>query len=113
MMRRGLGDDRGSVVAEFAVALPAVGLVLLLGAGALGACAQQVRLQDAAADAARLAARGEDAGRAEAAVTAAVPGATMAIDRRDDLVCVVASAAMPIALPLTLRATSCALDGGL
>ncbi len=113
MMRRGLGDDRGSVVAEFAVALPAVGLVLLLGAGALGACAQQVRLQDAAADAARLAARGEDAARAEGAVAAAVPGATTAIDRRGDLVCVVAAARMPIVLPLTLQATSCALDGGL
>ena len=64
MIRRGLGDDRGSVVAEFAVALPAVALVLLLGAGALGACAQQVRLQDAAADAARLVARGESDARA-------------------------------------------------
>ena len=53
MIRRGLGDDRGSVVAEFAVALPAVVLVVLLGVGALGASATQVRLQDAAADAAR------------------------------------------------------------
>ncbi|NNH05284.1 hypothetical protein HLA99_15670, partial [Microbacterium ulmi] len=55
---RPLGE-RGSATAEFAIALPAVGLVLLLGAGALAAGATTVRLQDAAADAARLAARGE------------------------------------------------------
>ena len=68
MTRRGLGDDRGSVVAEFAVALPAVALVLLLGAGSLGACARQVRLQDATADAARLVARGESEARGWAAI---------------------------------------------
>jgi Flp pilus assembly protein TadG len=76
MTRRGLGDDRGSVVAEFAIALPAVALVLLLGAGSLGACARQVRLQDAAADAARLVARGEVEARVWGAIDAAVPGAS-------------------------------------
>lgn len=113
MIRRGLGDDRGSVVAEFAVALPAVALVLLLGAGALGACARQVRLQDAAADAARLVARGEPDARAAAAVTGAVPGGSAAVGRRGDLVCVTASASAVGGIPLTLSATSCALAGGL
>ena len=49
-MRPRLGDDRGSVVAEFAVALPAVLVVLLVGVGALAAASRQVRLQDAVAD---------------------------------------------------------------
>ncbi|SFS16419.1 hypothetical protein SAMN04487846_3305 [Microbacterium sp. cf046] len=111
MIRRGLGDDRGSVVAEFAVALPAIAVVLLLGAGTLGACARQVRLQDAAADAARLVARGEDDARAHAAVVAAVSGGAAVIDRRGDVVCVTATA--PGGLPMTLTATSCALAGGL
>jgi Flp pilus assembly protein TadG len=112
MTRRGLGEDRGSVVAEFAVALPAVALVLLLGAASLGACARQVRLQDAAADAARIVARGESEERAGAVVAAAVAGASAAPDRRADLVCVTAtSSAGP--LPFVLSATSCALDGGL
>ncbi|HWM15163.1 MAG TPA: TadE family type IV pilus minor pilin [Microbacterium sp.] len=111
MIRRGLGDDRGSVVAEFAIALPAVALVLLMGAGALSTCAQQVRLQDAAADAARLSARGESDARARAAVSAAVPGAAVDIGARGDLVCVTASANS--SLPITLSATSCALAGGL
>jgi Flp pilus assembly protein TadG len=111
MIRRGLGDDRGSVVAEFAVALPAVALVLLLGAGALSTCSRQVRLQDAAADAARLVARGETDARAQSAVTAAVPGAAVVIGASGDVVCVTASATSTI--PIALSATSCALAGGL
>jgi Flp pilus assembly protein TadG len=114
MIRRGLGDDRGSVVAEFAVALPAVALVLLLGAGALGACSRQVAMQDAAADAARLVARGESEGRAVAAVAAAVAGAQAGFARPGDLVCVTATAGASViaAIPVTLTASSCALDGG-
>lgn len=112
MSRRGLGDDRGSVVAEFAVALPAVALVLLLGAGSLGACARQVRLQDAAADAARLIARDDAEARAWAVVQSAVPGASAVAEHRGDLVCVIASASAGV-LPWALTATSCALDGGL
>jgi Flp pilus assembly protein TadG len=112
MIRCGLGDDRGSVVAEFAVALPAVVLVLLLGAGSLGACARQVRLQDAAADAARLIARDDAEARAWAVVESAVPGASAVAERRGDLVCVTTTAVASV-LPVTLSATSCALDGGL
>jgi hypothetical protein len=106
-----LSDDRGSVVAEFAVALPAVALVLLLGIGALAAGARQVRLEDAAADAARLAARGESWSRVEATIAAAVAGGGARVETRDDLVCVIASA--PALLAIRLSATSCALDGGL
>ncbi len=113
MMRRGLGDDRGSVVAEFAVALPAVALVLLLGAGTLGACARHVRLQDGAADAARLVARGESHARASAAVAAGVSGASVVVGDRGDLVCVTATAPALGSVPIMLSAVSCALDGGL
>lgn len=109
--RSSLGD-RGSVTAEFAVALPAIVLVVLLGVGALGAGARQVRLQDAAADAARLVARGDDPGRAHAVVGAA--GGSADIEPRGDLVCVIARAPAPLRLPLPeLEATSCALAGGL
>lgn len=108
-------DDRGSVAAEFAVVLPAVILVLALGMGALATGARQVMLQDAAADAARLVARGEPRGRAEAIIGAAVAGAGAAVERRADLVCVIASAEVRIAgiIPVSLSATSCALEGGL
>lgn len=110
MTRPLLGDDRGSVVAEFAVALPAVVLVLVLGVGALSAGARHVRLQDAVADAARLAARGESDDRVHATVATGVPGSEAHIEVRGDLVCVAASA--PALLSLRLGATSCALGDG-
>lgn len=112
MTSRLLGDDRGSVVAEFAVAFPAVALVLLLGAGALAAGSTHVRLQDAAADAARLVARGEPDATARSIVAAAVPAAATAIEHSGDLVCVSATARTALA-GLTLSARSCALAGGL
>jgi hypothetical protein len=110
---RRLGGEHGSVVAEFAVALPAVVLVLMLGAGALGASARHVRLQDAAADAARLASRGESDERVHGVLADAIAGATGDIEHRGDLVCVTATATVSVGLPLTLTSTSCALAGGL
>ena len=109
-MIRPLHDDRGAVTAEFAVALPAVILVLALGLGALAAGATAVRLQHAAAESARLFGRGDD-GRAREVVAGV--GATISVERRDRLVCVEASAPVPIPLPFgPLTARSCALDGG-
>lgn len=110
-MRLRPGDDRGSVVAEFAVAVPAVLLVLVVGVGALAGAARQVRLQDAVADAARLSARGESEPRVRQAVTAAVGEASVDISPRGDLVCVTASA--PALLGLRVSAAGCALAGGL
>jgi len=112
MRRPQLGDDCGSVVAEFAVALPAVVLVLALAAGALGSGIRQIRLQDAAADAARLVARGETSGRAQGMLADAVSGADAEISARGDLVCVDASAPAGLGI-LTVHAVSCALAGGL
>ena len=113
MIRRRLGDDRGSVVAEFAVALPALIVVLIVGVGVLAAGARQVRLQDAVADAARLAARGEPAGRVGAVVASVAPGAVASVEPRGDLVCVTGTVAATLPLPFALTATSCALAGGL
>jgi len=103
--------DHGSVTAEFAVAFPAIVLVLALGVGALAACGRQVRLQDAAADAARLVARDEPEGAALELVSAVAVGAAASIARRGDVVCVEAEAPARFPLP-ALRASSCALAGG-
>ena len=99
------------MVAEFAVALPAVVLVVLLGVGALSASARQVQLQDAAADAARLAARGEPDARVHAVAQAQTSGARAVLSEQGDLVCVTVTASA--LLGLTLTASSCALAGGL
>ncbi|MBD7956307.1 TadE family protein [Microbacterium sp. Sa4CUA7] len=109
MTRRRWGE-RGSVTAEFAVALPAVIVVFVLFAGALTASSRQVRLEHAAAQGARLAARGEDAGRVHDAVSRALDGARAVIGGDGDLVCVTASAPTGLLLPLEpLRAVSCAV----
>ncbi|MFF1538797.1 TadE family type IV pilus minor pilin [Microbacterium sp. NPDC058269] len=107
--------DRGSVSAELALALPAVVLALLLGAGALGAASRQVALQDASADAARLLGRGEGQAAAERVVHTAVSGAGMSSSLSGDLVCVTTSLELSIGalIRVPLRASSCALDGGL
>jgi hypothetical protein len=55
----GVGAQRGSITAEFAVALPAVVLVLAMCLGCLQLGAQRLRLQDAAAVGARALARGD------------------------------------------------------
>ena len=100
------GNDRGSVAAEFAVAL---------GIGALAAGGQAVRLQDAAADAARLIARADDESRARAVATAA-GASSFGVSTQGDLVCV--DVASPVRLGIIpagefeISARSCALDGG-
>ncbi|WP_433674650.1 TadE family type IV pilus minor pilin [Microbacterium gorillae] len=115
LTRRAWRDERGGVAAEFAVTLPAVLLVLTLALGAVSAQGQRVLLQDAVADAARLLARGEDSGRASAAVTAAVPAAQVSSGAEGDLVCVAATAPMVLfgEATITISARACALSGGL
>ncbi|MEV4668181.1 TadE family type IV pilus minor pilin [Microbacterium sp. LWO12-1.2] len=96
------------------MALPAVVLTIALGVGALGAAARQVALQDAAADAARVLGRGETDEAAARIVSGAVPGAGLSSSRDDDLVCVTTKVDAEVAglIRLSLRARSCALDGG-
>lgn len=56
-----LGDERGTVTAEFAIVLPAVLLVLGLVIGGLLLAAHRITLTSTAADLARLEARGDTA----------------------------------------------------
>ncbi len=105
--------DRGSVTAEIAVGLPAVVVVLAACLGALGLGTAQVRAQDAAADAARLLGRGETLAAAQGHVDRAVPGARLAVDYPDDLVCTTVSVERPVLLvPVRVAGSSCALAGG-
>jgi hypothetical protein len=72
-----------------------------------------VRAHDAAADAARLLSRGESSGVAQQHVSRAVVGATLSISRPSQLVCATVRVDQRLLLmPLTLTASSCALDGG-
>lgn len=110
------GGERGSVTAEFAAVIPAVILVLGAALGCMQVAGEQLRLQDATADAARMLARGDGAGAASSRLTQAVPGAHLTVRHRGDLVCVVArarsSAGGGLLSALTVRADGCALDAG-
>ncbi|TWX40200.1 hypothetical protein ES689_01650 [Frigoribacterium sp. ACAM 257] len=106
--------DVGSVTAEFAVVLPAVLAVVALAVGAVGASAQSVRLEDAAAVAARQTARG-DADSVPRTLASLAPGAVSSSSDDGSLVCL--TVARPVSLgPLsgvvTLRARSCAPSAG-
>ncbi len=106
--------ERGSVTAEFAAVVPAAVLVLAFCLAGAQIGAQQVRLQDAAADTARALARGDDV--AAAGVRAGQVHADLASSVSGDLICArltaPAATAVPLASVLSVTAVSCALDGG-
>lgn len=111
--RPGPGKDRGAVTAEFAVALPAV---LLLLAFLLAGCAagiMQFRLEEAARAGARALARGETTGLVDVVVRRlAGEGATAVVATDGEWVTVTASARVPgpfgSVIPWTLSAAASA-----
>lgn len=109
----GARDDLGSVTAEFAVTMPAVILVLACCLSGVQVAGQHLRLQDAAASAARSLARGDSA---EATATRLFPGAGVAQRSDGDLDCVTltarATGIFGAVAGFTLAASSCALGGG-
>ncbi|WP_235825117.1 TadE family type IV pilus minor pilin [Agromyces badenianii] len=101
------------MTAEFAVALPAIALVLAACLASVQLVAQQVRLTDAAADAARALGRGESAGEAGAIADRVAGGAELSAANDGQFVCatLTASGAGVLAV-IELRAESCAVTGG-
>ncbi len=97
------------MTAEFAIALPAVILVLAVSLAALQLVGEQVRLQGAVADAARLLGRGDSG--AAAVVQRVAGSARVSGAAHGDLMCATATAPGTLGLlpGITLRATACAL----
>ena len=102
------------MTAEFALVIPAVIVVLGCCLGAFQVASTQLRLESAAAVAARTLARGGDTG--VAASRAATVSAGVRLERQDrgDLVCAQArtSAGLGLLGTINLSATSCSLAGG-
>ena len=93
--------------------LPAVLLVLVSCLAAVQLASASLRLQDAAAGAARGIARGETVAAASDRVASLAPSARFTASERGELSCV--TARMPASGPfflITLSASSCALAGG-
>jgi Flp pilus assembly protein TadG len=112
-MRRALASEHGSVTAEFAALVPAVLLVLAFGMGGLEVVVQQVRVTDAAADAARSLARGDGAGAAQSRVETSAGASGVSVDDVSGFVCVTVSqrASGPLSLAgLTVEGKGCALQ---
>lgn len=107
-------EERGSATAEFAVALPAAVLALVMGISALSAAATQVLLQDAVADSARLLGRGESAQRVNEVAGASLAGIRLTSSRAEGLVCVTGEVELFVGgvIRMPLHASACALDGG-
>jgi Flp pilus assembly protein TadG len=102
------GGERGSVTAEFAVALPAVLACLALCVGVVQSAAQYAALAGSAALAARLAGRGDDPSSA-----GAKGGTTQSIERQGGMLCVQMTAPDDTVLGrlgIRLSARACALD---
>ncbi|WP_150307005.1 TadE family type IV pilus minor pilin [Planctomonas psychrotolerans] len=109
------GSATGSVTAEFAAVLPAAIVVVVLCLAGFSTVGAQVRLLDAAADVARLVARGDSA-RATDYLARTGDRVAVRIDSRDDIVCVQLSTRAwqgPAGiLPVDLSASSCAVGSG-
>lgn len=86
--RRKPADDRGAVTVESAFALSAFIVVLGFALGAVAAVNDQLRCTDAAREAARLVARGEDDTARAAAAEIAPDGADIAIAVAGDTISV-------------------------
>ncbi|GAB2763222.1 TadE family type IV pilus minor pilin [Sinomonas soli] len=107
----GPASPRGSVTAEFAVAVPAVILLLGFLLGAVSAAVCQVRVEEAARAGARAVARGEDPGTvAREIARVAGAGTEHSIDASAGVVTVRVSTAVPgpVAAAAGLRAQATA-----
>lgn len=102
------------MTAEFATVVPAVLLVLACCLGGLQLAGTQLRLQDAAAAAARSLARGEGPATASARAAQLVAGARLARSDHGGMTCVRLRSPAPVGLfaALTVTAASCALAAG-
>ncbi|WIE63890.1 TadE/TadG family type IV pilus assembly protein [Curtobacterium sp. MCLR17_036] len=104
--------ERGAVTVEFAVALPAVALVLTALVAAVLVVDGRGRLELAAATAVRALGRGDETA-ARAAFDRIAPGASIRVSRPDGLVCVDTerTGTGPFAA-VAVHAATCTVDGG-
>lgn len=104
-------DQRGSATVEFAITLPVVLTVLILGMAALTAVAAHVRLQSAANGAARAAGRADS--EAVARILATASGSDVRTEREDGIVCLTCRRSMALgSLRVPISAVACAPDRG-
>ncbi|WP_233245549.1 hypothetical protein [Homoserinimonas hongtaonis] len=105
-------SERGSVTAEFVVALPAALVVIITALAGVQLGSVVLRLHDASAIVARSVARGDSIEGAQARASRLVPGALFSVARVGDLVCASAEArGRGVLASVPISARSCALSG--
>jgi Flp pilus assembly protein TadG len=107
--------ERGSAVAEFAIAMPAVLMVLAALLGGVQVVALQLRATDAAADAARSLGRGDSVGEVTARLARQITGGRLRRSSHGDLVCATVTAVPPGPMArwgIRVSGSGCALAGG-
>lgn len=102
-------SDDGGVTVEAAFALASIVTVLVLCLGAVLSVSHQVRCQDAAREAARLAARGDGARATQVAARVAPAGARIVLRTEDDLVVATVTVDGPLLPMVTLTAEAVAV----
>ena len=107
-IRPGIRDDRGGVTVEAAFAVASLVVVAILCAVGVVAVIAQVRCVDAAREAARLAARGDEPAAVEVARRIAPSGAQIDLRRAGDRVVARVSAGAPILPGLAVTADAVA-----
>lgn len=108
-LRAFVREDEGGVTVEAALAVASLITVLVLCLGAVLGIAYQVRCHDAAREAARLAARGDQARAVDVATRVAPPDARVAVREEGDLIVAVVTAESPLLPLLTLTAEAVAV----
>lgn len=103
-VRRVAAGESGGVTVEAALALATLVSVLVLCLGAVLCISHQVRCQDAAREAARLVARGDEARAVEVAASIAPADARISVRMEGDLVVATVTADGPLLPMVTLRA---------
>jgi Flp pilus assembly protein TadG len=112
-MRSRSADERGSVTAELAAALPSVVLVLVLAIGGTQALASRAVLTGLAGEAARALAHGDPETSIAERVRREGQGAALTTAREAGLVCVRLDSVRRFAgIEVPLAARSCAAEGG-
>lgn len=97
-MARDRSDDRGMVTAELAACLPVLVLLLAVALSAVSVASTRVRVQDAAREAARSAARGDSAVARQLAQDSQ-PGVAVQLHRSGDTVTATATVREHLLLP--------------
>jgi hypothetical protein len=102
-------DDSGSVTVEAAIALSVVVVVLAVCMAGIGCAIAQIRCVDAAREAARLAARGDDAQSAAVVASIGPAGAHLSLHTDGDTVTATVTATVAGGLLPAVRLTATAI----